>query len=58
MACISFEHIKYLLEQLDIKSSYKYINPATHGILKVKGLLVILSLILHQVIRGRFHILI
>ena len=37
MACISFEHIKYLLEQLDIKSSYKYINPATHGILKVRG---------------------
>lgn len=37
MACISFEHIKYLLEQLDIRNSYKYINPATHGILKVKG---------------------
>lgn len=37
MACVSFEHIKYLLEQLDIKGSYKYINPATHGILKVKG---------------------
>ncbi len=37
MACISFEHIKYLLEQLDTKSSYKYINPTTHGVLKVKG---------------------